>query len=504
MNTDTVATAPSTTEQDTTAVGMLIRELTPETGLRIGGERVASSTGATFPVLDPATEEPIAHISDGTVADALRAVDAADSAASDWAQTTPRRRSEVLRRAFEIMNERAEVLAELISLENGKSLPDSRGEVLYAAEFFRWYSEEAVRSDGSFGEAPAGGVRNIVTHRPVGVSLLVTPWNFPAAMAARKVGPALAAGCTVVLKPASDTPLTALAIADILSEAGAPAGTVNVISGRASGDIVEACLRDARVRKLSFTGSTPVGSALLRQAAERIVNCSMELGGNAPFVVLPGSDIKSAVGAAMTAKFRNGGQSCVGANRFYVHDSLHDEFVSQFVSAVSALTVGPATDPLNAIGPLVSDRARRGVGELVDRAVADGAQIAYQSSTPKSGFYYPPTVLIDVRPNAEIVTEEIFGPVAPIVRWTSEDDLIRDVNASEMGLAAYVYAADTGRALRFAERVDAGMVGINRGLVSDPSAPFGGTKQSGLGREGAREGIHEFQETQYFAVNWID
>ena len=503
MTTTTLSTAPASEDGgDAVRIHDFVESLLPESGLRIGGARTESSDGTLFAVLDPATEKEITRISDGTVADALRAVEAAAAAGPAWAATAPRTRSEVLRRAFELMVERADVLAALISLENGKALPDARGEVLYAAEFFRWYSEEAVRPDGNFGAAPAGGVRNIVTHHPVGVSLLVTPWNFPAAMAARKIGPALAAGCTVVLKPASDTPLTALAIVDILAEAGAPAGTVNFVPGRASGEIVEACLKDERVRKLSFTGSTPVGRALLRQAAERIVNCSMELGGNAPFVLLPGSDIDGAIGAAMVSKFRNAGQSCVGTNRFYVHDSLHDEFVAKFTQAVSALAVGPATDPRNTIGPLVSDRARQGIAALVERAVEDGASIAYQASTPDVGFYYPPTVLTDVQPGAEIVTEEIFGPVAPIVRWSSEDEVIAHVNGSEMGLAAYVYGADTGQALRFAERIDAGMVGINRGIISDPSAPFGGTKQSGLGREGAREGLREFQETQYFSVDW--
>ncbi|WP_329231956.1 NAD-dependent succinate-semialdehyde dehydrogenase [Streptomyces canus] len=478
------------------------RDLSLRTGLRIGGAAPPSRTGERFEVVDPTTEGVLAEVANGTPEDAVDAVTAAAEAAGPWAATTPRFRSDVLRRAFELTLERRAALATLISLENGKSLADSQAEVTYAAEFFRWYSEEAVRTEGEFGTAPGGGVRTIVTHRPVGVALLVTPWNFPAAMAARKIGPALAAGCAVVLKPASETPLTALAFADILHDAGAAPGTVNVVPGRAAADLVAACLEDPRVRKLSFTGSTPVGRHLLRQAAGRVVNASMELGGNAPFVVLPGSDVDAAVEGALVAKFRNTGQACTAANRFYLHADVHDSFVEKFTRKVATLVAGSPTDTATDLGPLVSRRAHDGVTRLVDDAVRSGAHIAFRGSVPETGFFYPATVLTDVKPDAELLDEEIFGPVAPIVRWTDENDLVSWVNHTEMGLAAYVYGPDAGTALRFAERVDAGMVGINRGLVSEPSAPFGGTKQSGLGREGARDGLREYQETQYYSVAW--
>jgi succinate-semialdehyde dehydrogenase / glutarate-semialdehyde dehydrogenase len=457
---------------------------------------------ATFAVEDPATLEVVAQVPDLGVEDAVAAVDRAAAAYPAWSRTSPRHRSDVLRRAHELMLRDQDELAALIARENGKSLADAAGEVVYAAEFFRWFSEEAVRPGGEFGEAPAGGTRTLVSHRPVGVAALVTPWNFPAAMATRKIGPALAAGCTVVLKPAAETPLTALAVARILTEAGVPDGAVEVVTTTDAAGVVSAWLADDRVRKVSFTGSTGVGRALLRQAADRVLNASMELGGNAPVVVTDDADLEAAVAGTMIAKFRNGGQACTAANRIYVHRSVAFDFVARLGAEVEKLTVGPAADGA-AIGPLITAAAVDRVRRTVEQAVAEGARISHQAALPDApGYFYPPTVLADVAPEATILREEIFGPVAPVVVWDDEEELLRLVNDTEYGLAAYVFAGDLGRAVRLGERVEAGMVGINRGLVSDPSAPFGGVKQSGLGREGAREGLREFQETQYLSVDW--
>ncbi|MBB3042648.1 NAD-dependent succinate-semialdehyde dehydrogenase [Nocardioides soli] len=456
----------------------------------------------TFAVEDPATLEVVAHVPDLGVDDALAAVDRAAAAYPSWSRTSPRHRSDVLRRAHELMLRDKDELAALIARENGKSLTDAAGEVGYAAEFFRWYSEEAVRPGGEYGEAPAGGARTLVSHRPVGVAALVTPWNFPAAMATRKIGPALAAGCTVVLKPAAETPLTALAVARILSEAGVPDGAVEVVTTTDAAGVVAAWLADDRVRKVSFTGSTGVGRTLLRQAADRVLNASMELGGNAPVVVTEDADLDAAVAGTMVAKFRNGGQACTAANRIYVHRDVAFDFLARFGAAVEKLTVGPAADGA-AIGPLITAAAVDRVRRTVEHAVAEGARISHRAQLPDApGHFYPPTVLADVAPDATILRDEIFGPVAPVVVWDDEDELIRLVNDTEYGLAAYVFAGELGRAVRLGERIEAGMVGINRGLVSDPSAPFGGVKQSGLGREGAREGLREFQETQYLSVDW--
>ncbi|QWF22769.1 NAD-dependent succinate-semialdehyde dehydrogenase [Nocardioides sp. LMS-CY] len=456
----------------------------------------------TFAVEDPATLEVVAHVPDLGVDDALAAVDRAAAAYPSWSRTSPRHRSDVLRRAHELMLRDKDELAALIARENGKSLTDAAGEVGYAAEFFRWYSEEAVRPGGEYGEAPAGGARTLVSHRPVGVAALVTPWNFPAAMATRKIGPALAAGCTVVLKPAAETPLTALAVARILREAGVPDGAVEVVTTTDAAGVVGAWLTDARVRKVSFTGSTGVGRTLLLQAADRVLNASMELGGNAPVVVTEDADLDAAVAGTMVAKFRNGGQACTAANRIYVHRDVAFDFLARFGAAVEKLTVGPAPDGA-AIGPLITAAAVDRVRRTVEHAVAEGARISHRAQLPDApGHFYPPTVLADVAPDATILRDEIFGPVAPVVVWDDEDELIRLVNDTEYGLAAYVFAGELGRAVRLGERIEAGMVGINRGLVSDPSAPFGGVKQSGLGREGAREGLREFQETQYLSVDW--
>ncbi len=456
----------------------------------------------TFTVLDPATLEPIAEVADRTVEQGLAAVTAASDAFAGWAGIEPRARAEVLGRAHQLMIAESDRLSALVVAENGKSQADARAEVTYAAEFFRWFAEEAVRSDGDYAVAPAGGTRSLVTHRPVGVAALVTPWNFPAAMATRKIAPALAAGCTVVLKPAAETPLTALAVAEILSEAGVPEGVVNVVPTTDAAEVVGAWLRDDRVRKVSFTGSTGVGRTLLRQAADRVLNASLELGGNAPFVVTGDADVNAAVDGAMIAKFRNGGQACTAANRFYVHEDVVGEFVARFGAATEGLRVGPGSDPDSQVGPLISTRAVRELDDLVASAVAEGAEVAFQGRIPAGGSFFPPTVLTGVRPEAGILRQEIFGPVAPIVVWSDEADLLRQVNDSEYGLAAYLYSGRLQDALRLAERFEVGMVGINRGIVSDPAAPFGGFKQSGLGREGARAGLREFQETQYFSVDW--
>lgn len=456
----------------------------------------------TFAVEDPATLEVLAHVPDLGAEEARAAVDRAHGAAADWAGASPRHRSEVLRRAHELVLRERDGLAELISRENGKSLVDAAGEVTYAAEFFRWFAEEAVRPGGEYGESPAGGTRTLVTHRPVGVAALVTPWNFPAAMATRKIAPALAAGCTAVLKPAAETPLTALAVARLLEEAGVPPGVVEVVTTTDAAAVVTTWLEDGRVRKLSFTGSTGVGRHLLRQAADRVLNTSMELGGNAPVVVTADADLASAVAGTMVAKFRGGGQACTAANRVYVHADVAFDFLARLGTEVERLTVGPAAHGC-AIGPLISRTAVERVTRAVDEAVAAGARVSHRATLPDApGHFYPPTVLADVAPDAAILRQELFAPVAPVVVWDDEDDLVDRVNGTEHGLAAYVFAGDLGRALRLGERIEAGMVGINRGLVSDPSAPFGGVRQSGLGREGAREGLRAFQETQYLSVDW--
>ena len=474
-----------------------------ETELFIGGKWAPASAGGRFDVHDPATGAVIASVADGGEVDAIAAVDAAAAAAAGWAATPPRVRSEVLRRAFELMTERAAELARLISLENGKALTDAKGEVAYAAEFFRWFAEEAVRADGAIATAPSGANRILVTRQPVGVCVLVTPWNFPAAMATRKIGPALAAGCTVILKPASDTPLTALAMAAILAEAGVPEGVVNVVPSRSSGRVVSAMLRDPRVRKLSFTGSTEVGRILLAQAAENVVNTSMELGGNAPFVVFADADLDAAVDGAMIAKMRNGGEACTAANRFFVEAPVAGEFARKLAQRMSALVVGPGTDEKTQVGPLVNEDTVAKVDSLVKGALDGGAEAVTGGSRPDGpGFYYPPTVLTGVAADAPILREEIFGPVAPIVTFTGEEEAVRLANDTEYGLVAYVYTADLARGLRVSEAIEAGMVGVNRGLVSDPAAPFGGVKQSGIGREGGHEGLLEYLESKYIAVNW--
>jgi succinate-semialdehyde dehydrogenase/glutarate-semialdehyde dehydrogenase len=473
------------------------------TQLLVGGKWVDASDGRTFDVGDPATGEVIAVVADASVEDGLAAVSAASAALPGWSATPPRQRAEVLRRTFELMTERTDQLARLIVRENGKALTDARGEVTYAAEFFRWFAEEAVRAGGDLQMAPAGTNRILVLRQPIGVSILVTPWNFPAAMATRKIGPALAAGCTVVLKPASDTPLTALALGALLSDAGVPAGVVNVLPSRRSGSVVDAMLHDPRVRKLSFTGSTEVGRGLLRQAADCVVSCSMELGGNAPFIVFDDADLESAVAGAMVAKMRNGGEACTAANRFLVQRGIAAEFGKRLAQSMGGLRVGPGLDDGVQLGPLINAAGRDKVAALVNGAVSDGARLAVGGEISEGpGFFYPPTVLVDVPANAAILREEIFGPVAPLVTFDTDEEAVALANDSEYGLVAYVYTGNLQRGLRCSEALESGMVGLNRPIVSDPAAPFGGVKQSGLGREGGHDGLLEFMESKYIAVTW--
>src|SRR6266849_2342244 len=473
------------------------------TDLWIGGKWKKSSDGARFDVIDPATENKITSVASASLDDAKAAVDAAAGAFEGWSGRKPRERGEILRKAYDVIVAQSERLAKLITIENGKALSDSRGEVAYAAEFFRWYAEEAVRNIGEVTRAPASGARIVVHHKPAGVAVLVTPWNFPAAMATRKIGPALAAGCTVVLKPASDTPLTMLALMPILEEAGVPAGVVNVIPSRSSGAVVSAMLHDPRVRVISFTGSTEVGRKLLHEAADNVVKPAMELGGNAPFIVFEDADIDAAIDGAMIAKMRNMGEACTSANRFYVHETVHGEFAKKLTARMAALKMGNGLDDGVAVGPLVNADAKKKVVELVDDAVGKGAKILTGGKAPSGpGHFYPPTVLDQVPDGAALLREEIFGPVAAIQTFKSEGEVIKRANDTEYGLIAYVYTKDMSRGMRVSEQLDFGMIGLNRGLVSDPAAPFGGMKQSGIGREGAHEGLMEFLETQYVSVTW--
>lgn len=457
----------------------------------------------TFGVDDPATGHPVAEVTDCTVLDAHDAADAAASAQPVWAARAPADRADTLHRVHGLMLRESVRLADLIVLENGKSAADAEAEVHYAAQFFRWFAEEAVRGDGSYTTAPGGQSKTIVTRAPVGIAALVTPWNFPAAMPARKIAPALAAGCSVVLKPAAETPLTAVALARLLEEAGVPAGVVNVVPTLDAPGVVGAWLTDDRIRKLSFTGSTAVGRQLLNSAAARVMNCSMELGGTAPFIVLPDADIEHAVSSAMVAKFRSGGQACTAANSFHVHSGIASEFTEALAQSVSRLTVGPATSGAE-IGPLISAKAVDRLAAAVQTALDGGARQVVSVNTPtgSGGYYSPPTVLSNVAVDSALVTEELFGPVAPVVVWDDLDELVARLNRSVYGLAAYVESADLRAALRVAERLETGMVAVNRGVVSDPAAPFGGTKQSGLGREGGRHGFHEFTEVKYISVDW--
>jgi len=473
------------------------------TDLWLGGTWRKASDGARFDVLDPATEKVVASVASASEADAAAALDAAQAAFADWAARKPRDRAEVLRRAFELMTRDAERFARLITIENGKPLGDSRAEVAYAAEFFRWNAEEAVRNIGEVSRAPSSGARILVHHKPAGIAVLVTPWNFPAAMATRKIAPALAAGCPVILKPASETPLTMLALMPLLEEAGVPAGVVNVLPSRRSGPVVGRMLKDPRTRVVSFTGSTEVGRKLLEQAAENILKPAMELGGNAPFIVFEDADLDAAVAGAMVAKMRNMGEACTAANRFYVHESVQAEFAARLTEKMTALKAGHGLEDGVTLGPLVNKDGRDKVVELVEDAVKKGARVLTGGHVPEGpGFFYPATVVDNVSDDALMMREEIFGPVAAIQTFGSEAEVVAKANATEYGLVAYVYTRDLGRGLRVSEQLDFGMVGLNRGLVSDPAAPFGGMKQSGLGREGAHEGLMEFLETQYISVEW--
>jgi succinate-semialdehyde dehydrogenase/glutarate-semialdehyde dehydrogenase len=454
-------------------------------------------------VLNPATGLAIGTVDNASIADCLHAVDMAHDAFAPWKNTAPRVRAEILRKAFDIMIAEQEELARTITLEMGKVLSDARAEVAYAAEFFRWFSEEAVRIDGDYRRAPSGSNWLLVSRQPVGVALLATPWNFPAAMATRKIGPALAAGCTVVLKPAHDTPLTALAIADILRRAGVPNGVVNIVVSDPPGPAVEAMLNSGKVRKLSFTGSTRVGSLLLAQAAQRVINCSMELGGNAPLIVCADADIDVAVDGAMLAKMRNGGAACTAANRFYVHEHVLSEFTEKFTARMSALTLGDGLDPSTTLGPLVSRAQQQRVADAVAGAVSRGAKVLCGgSASTQPAFGYQATVLAGVSPYDEILQDEIFGPVAALVSYSDEQEMLSLANSVEHGLVGYVFTQDAARGMRIAEALETGMVGFNRGLVSDPSAPFGGVKASGIGREGGHDGLLAFLETKYVAGNW--
>src|SRR5580658_10389211 len=448
------------------------------TDLWIGGKWRKASDNARFDVIDPATENKVASVASASIDDAQAAVDAASAAFPGWAGKKPRERAEILRKSYELIMRDAERLAKLITIENGKALSDSRGEVAYAAEFFRWYAEEAVRNIGEVSRAPSSGARIFVQHRPAGIAVLVTPWNFPAAMATRKIGPALAAGCPVVLKPASETPLTMLALMPVMEEAGVPPGIINVIPSRRSGAVVSAMLHDPRVRVVSFTGSTEVGRKLLHEAADNVVKPAMELGGNAPFIVFDDADIDAAIDGAMIAKMRNMGEACTAANRFYVHEKVHDEFAKKLTAKMSGLKMGNGLDDGVALGPLVNKDGLDKVIELVDDAVKKGAKVLTGGKAPGGpGFFYPATVLANVSDDSKMLNEEIFGPVASLQSFKSEDEVVTRANDTEYGLVAYLYTKDLSRGMRVSEQLDFGMIGLNRGLVSDPAAPFGGRSE---------------------------
>src|SRR4051794_21903178 len=466
--------------------------------LLIGGEWVDASSGARFDVLDPATGAALASVADATPEDGIRALDAAVAVQDDWAATSPRARSDVLRAAWEAVRRSADDLALLMTLEMGKPLSDSVGEVTYGGEFLRWFSEEAVRITGRYGINPENTGRTIVSRQPVGPCYLITPWNFPLAMATRKVAPALAAGCTMVLKPAELTPLTTLLLGRLLQEAGLPPGVLNIVPTTSAGALTAPLLADRRLRKLSFTGSTAVGVTLLQQAAPNVLRTSMELGGNAPFLVFEDADLDAAVDGAMLAKFRNIGEACTAANRFLVHEAVADEFASRMADRVAALPMGRGTDPGVRIGPLINDAAVAKADRLVRDAVGRGASVRVGGGPVDGpGTFYAPTVLDRVDADAEIASTEIFGPVVAITRFATEDDAVRLANDTEFGLVAYVFTRDLARGQRMIERLRTGMMGLNVGVISNASAPFGGVKQSGIGREGGFEGINEYLDVKY-------
>ena len=470
-------------------------------GLFIGGEWVDAAGGRTFDVRDPSTNAIVKTIADAGPEDGIRALDAAVAAQEAWAATAPRTRSDLLRRAFDLVRERADDLALLMTLEMGKPLAEARGEVTYGGEFLRWFSEEAVRINGRYGLNPEGTGRMVVSQRPVGPSFFITPWNFPLAMATRKIAPALAAGCTVVIKPAELTPLTTLLFASILQEAGLPAGVVNVITTTASGDVSAPIIADPRLRKLSFTGSTPVGRKLIAQAAEGVLRVSMELGGNAPFVVFEDADLDKAVDGAMAAKFRNIGQACTAANRFIVHADIAEAFAARVTERVAAMRVGRGTEDGVQIGPLIDDKAVAKASDLVADAVDRGARVlAGGGAIEGEGTFFAPTVVSDVAPGSAILREEIFGPVLAISTFETEDEAVRLANDTEYGLVSYVFTQDLARGHRMIDRLETGMMGLNVGVLSNAAAPFGGVKQSGVGREGGLEGIHEYLSTKYTLI----
>ncbi|MEX0580003.1 MAG: NAD-dependent succinate-semialdehyde dehydrogenase [Mycobacterium sp.] len=469
------------------------------TGLWIGGEeRLAAST---FEVLNPASDEVLATLANADAADAVAALDAACAVQHEWAATPARERGEILRSVFEMIIDRADDFATLMTLEMGKVLTESMGEVRYGAEFFRWFAEEAVRIHGRYTPSPAGTGRIVVTKQPVGPCYAITPWNFPLAMGTRKIGPALAAGCTMIVKPAQETPLTMMLLAKLIDEAGLPKGVLSVLPSNQPREVTTALIEDGRLRKMSFTGSTGVGKALLRQSADALLRTSMELGGNAPFVVFDDADVDTAVESAMLAKMRNGGEACTAANRLYVANDLLDDFTDKFVKKMGELTLGNGLDPESKLGPLINPKQVASVQELVDDAVEKGATVALGGRSPGGpGNFYPATVLTGVPADARILKEEVFGPVAPIVGFDTEEQGIAAANDTEYGLAAYIFTESLDRALRVAEAVQAGMVGVNRGVISDPAAPFGGVKASGFGREGGFEGIEEYLDVKYIAL----
>jgi succinate-semialdehyde dehydrogenase/glutarate-semialdehyde dehydrogenase len=469
--------------------------------LYIGGKWVDGSKG-TLSVENPATGEVLCDVADADASDAMSALDAAAEKQQEWAAVAPRERGEILRRSWELLTARADEIALLITLEMGKSLAEAKGEVTYGAEFFRWFAEEAVRIEGNYTVSANGDGRTLVMRQPVGPCVLITPWNFPLAMGTRKIGPAVAAGCTMVMKPAGATPLTMLMLAAIMEEAGLPPGVLNVITSSSSGSVIKPLLDDPRTRKVSFTGSTEVGRTLMQQASQNLLRSSMELGGNAPFIVFEDADLDAAVEGAKLAKLRNIGESCVAANRFYVQESIADEFAQRLAGEFKKLKVGPGTDPETDLGPLISEDQRKIVSDLVEDAVNKGAKCLHGGKPMDGpGYFYEPTVLNHVPDSATVSQEEIFGPVAPIFTFSTEEEAVGHANDTEYGLVAYVYTNDLTRGLRVIEALDTGMVGLNRGMVSNPAAPFGGVKHSGIGREGGREGIQEYLEVKHVAIS---
>jgi succinate-semialdehyde dehydrogenase/glutarate-semialdehyde dehydrogenase len=470
-------------------------------GIYINGKWQDASDGKTLDVIDPATGKVLATIADASAADGMAAMDAADKAQAEWAKTAPRYRAELLRSAFEKVAAMADDFALLMSLEMGKPVAEAKGEVAYGNEFIRWFSEEAVRVTGRYGTAPDGKNRIMVLKRPVGPSLFITPWNFPLAMATRKIGPAIAAGCTMILKPAALTPLTSLLFAKVLEEVGLPAGVLNVVQTSRPGEVTGPIIKDARLRKLSFTGSTGVGKRLIADAADQVLKVSMELGGNAPLIVFEDANLDKAVEGAMLAKLRNMGEACTAANRFIVHESVAAEFSKKVADKMAALKVSRGTEEGANIGPLIDEKSRTSVHALVEDAVSKGAKVLTGGAVPTGeGYFYPPTVLANVPANANILSEEIFGPVAPIITFKTEDEAVKLANLTEYGLVAYAFTENLNRGLRLAEKLEVGMFGLNTGIVSNPAAPFGGVKSSGLGREGGFEGIEEYLETVYVGI----